>query len=79
MSKPTHKIQLVRDGKGGEKDTRWQRLGSLWPTASGGLSGEIRLCAPLLIPSDGLRVVISVIEREDEPDAPGVDGEEMPR
>ena len=79
--KPTHTISIVRDGKN-ENDTRWQRLGKLWPTAKGGLSGPVQLAAPLLLPSDNIRIVVTPIERDDEPEGEPqgatVDGPDVP-
>lgn len=85
--RPTHKISIVRDGKPGpdgkknDKDARWARLGSLWPTANGGLSGPVQLAAPLLLPSDNVRIVVTPLERDEpegEPQGATVDGPDVP-
>lgn len=58
--KPTHKISVVS----GEGDSAFfTRVGSLWPTKSGGFSGEIR--AGLAVSG---RIVISEIKTDEDHD-----------
>lgn len=87
-NRPTHALFIVRDGKNkdgtiNERDTRWQRLASLWPSKSGGgFSGMVSTCAPILVPSDGVRFVITDIKYEDTQDqgdgAHGADNSGIP-
>jgi hypothetical protein len=70
--KPSHSVYLVREARTDAEPSRWLTIGALWPTKDGkGFSGPVRLAAPTLIPSDGLRIVILKTDAEEGAPAEG--------